>query len=241
MERERLNKFLAECGICSRREADRLIEAGRVTVSGQTAQVGAQVEEGQEILVDGKPVARKREKIVLLYHKPVGVVCTERDPHEKRTLSSEVKYPVRVTYAGRLDKESQGLLILTNDGDLIEEMMRGANGHEKEYVVRVNKKITRDFLDRMAAGIYLKDLGVKTRPCRVEQVGEKTFRIVLTQGLNRQIRRMCSQLNYSIVSLRRERIVNLQLGDLKPGELREATEEEVRELWDCLKIQENEG
>lgn len=240
MERERLNKFLAECGICSRREADRLIEAGRVTVSGQTAQVGAQVEEGQEILVDGKPVARKKEKIVLLYHKPVGVVCTERDPHEKRTLSSEIKYPVRVTYAGRLDKESQGLLILTNDGDLIEEMMRGANGHEKEYVVKVNKKITRDFLDRMAGGIYLKDLGVKTRRCRVEQVGEKTFRIVLTQGLNRQIRRMCSQLDYSIVSLRRERIVNLKLGDLKPGELREATAEEVRELWNCLKIQENE-
>lgn len=241
MERERLNKFLAECGICSRREADNLISAGRVMVSGQPARLGAVVEEGQEVLVDGKPVARRDRKVVLLYHKPVGVVCTERDPHEKRTLSNEIKYPLRVTYAGRLDKESQGLLILTNDGALIDEMMRGAKGHEKEYIVKVDRKITEEFLKRMAGGIYLRDLKVKTRPCRTEKLGENTFRIVLTQGLNRQIRRMCGELNYRIVSLKRVRVVNLRLGDLKPGELREASEEEVRELWKCLKNSGNEG
>lgn len=235
MERVRLNKFLAECGVCSRREADRLIEAGRVTVDGHMAQTGQSVEENQSILVDGKAVAGKNRKVVLLYHKPFGVVCTEKDPHAKRILTDEVKYPVRVTYAGRLDKDSQGLLILTNDGELIEEMMRGANGHEKEYLVRVNRKLTREFLERMSAGVYLKELDVKTRACRVEQTGENTFRIVLTQGLNRQIRRMCGALNYEVVRLKRVRVVNLELGDLKPGEYREATDREMRELMAALR------
>lgn len=235
MERIRLNKFLAQCGICSRREADRLIEEGRVTVDGRIAGMGCQVCGTEKVLVNGKAAERKKEKVVLLYHKPVGVVCTEKDPHAKRTISSELKYPVRVTYAGRLDKDSHGLLLLTNDGDLIEEMMRGANGHEKEYVVKVNRQITEEFLSKMAAGIYLKDLETTTRACEVTKVGEKTFRIILTQGLNRQIRRMCSALGYEVISLKRERVVNLELGNLKAGEYREATTEEIENLWSAIK------
>lgn len=235
MERIRLNKFLAECGVCSRREADRLIEAGRVQVDGSVAGMGVTVGDDQEILVDGRPVNRIEKKVVLLYNKPAGVVCTEKDSHAERTLATEVQYPVRVTYAGRLDKDSQGLLILTNDGDLIDEMMRGANGHEKEYSVIVNRPVTKTFLEKMAAGVYLEELDVTTRPCRVWQTGERSFRMVLTQGLNRQIRRMCGSLGYRVLGLRRLRVVNLHLGELKPGELREATEEEVKALWNALK------
>lgn len=181
MEKERLNKYLASCGVCSRREADRLIEEGQVTVNGAAAQVGTQVDSTDKITVRGKLLHGKEEKVVFAYYKPVGVVCTERDKFADKKISDMVHFPVRVTYAGRLDKDSEGLLLLTNDGALIEAMMRGSSGHEKEYIVRLNKEVTDEFVSKMASGVYLRELKVKTRPCRVEKVGKFTFRIVLTQ------------------------------------------------------------
>lgn len=235
MERMRLNKYLAACGIASRREADRLIEQGAVLVNGQSAQMGMLVNGEDEILVHGKKVQEQERKVVLLYHKPAGVVCTRKDAHAERTIETEISYPVRVTYAGRLDKESTGLMILTNDGDLIEEMMRGANGHEKEYVVRVNRPIAKEDLKKMEEGLYLEELGVTTRPCETHKMGERVFRIVLTQGLNRQIRRMCEAVGYRVTRLERVRVANLTLGDLKEGEMRELSEQEIRKLWKTLK------
>lgn len=236
MELMRLNKFLASRGICSRREADRLIESGSVTVNGSPAQMGMLVDGSEEIICEGKKVGEEQKKVVLLYHKPAGVTCTQRDAHAKRTIATEIDYPVRVTYAGRLDKESEGLLLLTNDGDLIEEMMRGANGHEKEYEVWVNRPIQASDLKEMAGGVYLEELDVTTRPCEVRKTGEKSFRIVLTQGLNRQIRRMCETLGYRVVHLVRYRVVNLELGDLPKGQYREATAQEVDGLWKALRF-----
>ncbi len=165
MGKERLNKYLAACGVCSRREADRLIEEGRVQVNGKGAENGMQVSDADEILVNGKPLQGKNEKVVLAYYKPLGVVCTEKDRFAEKKITDMVKFPVRVTYAGRLDKDSEGLLLLTNDGDLINSMMRGSAGHEKEYIVKVNKEITQEFLAEMASGVYLSELGIKTKPC----------------------------------------------------------------------------
>lgn len=231
----RLNKYLAECGICSRRAADRLIQEGKVTIDGRTAQMGEQVTGREKIAVNGKLVAGKQESVLLLYHKPEGVVCTEKDPHAQRTIATQIRYPVRVTYAGRLDKDSSGLLLMTNDGDLIEEMMRGSNGHEKEYIVRVDKNLTPSFLEKMGQGVYLKELDRTTRPCEISKIGARTFSIVLTQGLNRQIRRMCETLGYGVISLKRVRVVNLLLGDLRPGEYREASPQEIAELHRSLR------
>lgn len=180
----RINKYLAHAGVCSRREADRLIEQGKVLVNGQRPDTGQTVSHRDEITVNGKPVQGQRKNVVLAFYKPVGVTCTEKDAHAEKIINDLVHYPVRVTYAGRLDKDSEGLLLLTNDGDLIQGMMRGANRHEKEYIVRVDKEITPDFLSRMASGIYLKELKIKTRECRLEQMGRYTFKIVLTQGVN---------------------------------------------------------
>ena len=236
MERIRLNKYLASCGICSRRDADKLIEEGMVLVNGMPAQMGMLVDGSEEIYYRGRKVEQREPKVVLLYHKPEGVTCTEKDSHAERTISTEIDYPVRVTYAGRLDKESKGLLILTNDGDLIEEMMRGANGHEKEYSVRVNRPILVSDLKKMSEGLFLEDLGVSTRPCITRKTGERTFRIVLTQGLNRQIRRMCEAVGYRVTDLTRLRVVNLELGNLKEGQYREATKEEIDSLWRQLKV-----
>lgn len=188
---ERLNKYLADCGICSRREADRMIEAGRVIVNGVPAQMGMRISEMDDITVDGRPLDKKDRKVVLAYYKPVGVTCTEKDKYAEKTIRDAIDYPIRVTYAGRLDKDSEGLLLLTNDGDLINGLMRAANYHEKEYLVRVNKPITDTFLQKMAEGVFLKELNVQTRPCQVEKEGKFVFRIVAHQGLNRQIRRMC--------------------------------------------------
>jgi len=227
----RLNKYLAECGVCSRREADKLIEAGRVTVNGEIAETGCRVRPDDAIAVDGKALSGRNRKVVLAFYKPVGVTCTERDPHAEKVLSDLVKYPVRVTYAGRLDRDSEGLLLLTNDGNLIDAMMRGANGHEKEYLVRVDKEITDDILSKLSGGIYLDELKVQTRPCETERVGKYTFRIVLTQGLNRQIRRMCAACGRRVVSLKRVRVLNITLDGLKPGEYRELTEAELSELY----------
>lgn len=231
MKNERLNKYLASCGICSRREADRLIEEGRVLVNRQKANVGMLVSDQDTILVNGKSVHGKNEKVVLAYYKPVGVVCTERDRFADKKITDMVKFPVRVTYAGRLDKDSEGLLLLTNDGELIEAMMRGSAAHEKEYVVKVDKEITDIFLKSLENGVFLPELNLKTRPCKAEMIGKYTFRIVLTQGVNRQIRRMAKELGYRVYAIKRVRVINIQLADLKPGQYRRIIGNELQSLY----------
>jgi len=231
----RLNKYIAECGVCSRREADRLIENGRVMVNGKTATMGIKVYAGDEVTVNGKKLTGKNDKVVLAYYKPVGVTCTENDKHAEVTIKDVMDYPVRVTYAGRLDKESEGLLLMTNDGELINLLMRGANGHEKEYIVRVTKELPEDFKDKMEAGIFLKELNVRTKPCRVDIIGPYTFKIILTQGLNRQIRRMCESLGLKVSSLKRVRVASIELGKLKPGTLRRITGDELDALYDYVR------
>ena len=230
MEGTRLNKYLAECGVCSRREADKLIESGKVFVNGHPATMGTRVTESDEVCV-GKKVLGKAKKVVLAFYKPIGVTCTEKDKYADKIVNDYVKYPVRVTYAGRLDKDSEGLLLLTNDGDLIEAVMRGVHQHEKEYIVKVNKEVTEDFLQKMAAGVYLPELKVRTRACKVEAVGKFTFKIILTQGLNRQIRRMCKEMGYEVTSLKRVRVMNIKLNKLTPGQFREVTGEELEKLY----------
>lgn len=234
-EKERLNKYLAACGICSRRDADRLIEEGKVKINGMTAKMGMRVGERDHIQVNGKPVSGPKTKAVIAYYKPVGVTCTERDKFADKKITDMIKYPVRLTYAGRLDKESEGLMLMTNDGSLIDAMMRGSGGHEKEYTVKVNKEITSDFITKMRKGIYLPELSVTTQPCKIEAVGKYTFRIILTQGVNRQIRRMCKELGYQVFSIKRIRIVNIKLAKLKPGEYRELSEEELQVLYNSCK------
>lgn len=240
MEKMRLNKFLAHSGVCSRREADKLIEQGKVLVNGKLPSQGQSVDGQDEITVSGKKIRGRERTVVLAFYKPVGVTCTERDVHAERIISDFVRYPVRVTYAGRLDKDSEGLLLLTNDGDLIQGMMRGENRHEKEYVVKTDKEITADFLLKMSQGVYLKEMDVTTRPCELEKIGKYTFQIILTQGVNRQIRRMCAVFGYQIKSLKRVRVMHITLDDLRPGEYRELAEEEVQRLCrDCGISREN--
>lgn len=236
---ERLNKYLAECGICSRREADRFISEGRVSVNGIVAVMGTKVSENDKITLNGKSVEGKNKKVVLAYYKPVGVTCTEKDKYAKKKINDVLKYPVRLTYAGRLDKDSEGLLVMTNDGELIDSMMRGANKHDKEYIVKVDKEITKEFLKNMADGIYIKDLDITTRPCKVSIIGKFTFNIILTQGVNRQIRRMAKCLGYEVKALKRVRIMNVNLANLKSGEFRTIEGEELAELYGkCgLKVQ----
>ena len=227
----RLNKYLADCGICSRREADKLIEQGRVTVNGQTAVAGCRVTEQDSIAVNGRQLQGKPQKVVLAFYKPVGVTCTEQDKHAEKIINDYVKYPVRVTYAGRLDKDSEGLLLLTNDGDLIDAVMRGAHRHEKEYIVKVNRELEPAFLEKMAAGVYLPELKQTTRPCEIRQTGKYTFQIILTQGLNRQIRRMCKACGYEVRQLKRIRVMNIRLEKLTPGKYREVQGEELEQLY----------
>lgn len=227
----RLNKYLAECGVCSRRDADKLIKEGRVTINGIAAETGARLWGKESVFVNGKLLRSPNEKKVLAYYKQVGVTCTEKDKYAGKKISDVIKYPLRVTYAGRLDKDSEGLMILTNDGELIDKIMRGANRHEKEYQVKVNKEITEEFLQNMEEGVWLKELQTRTRPCQVWQEGKYTFRIVLTQGLNRQIRRMCHTFGYEVKSLKRVRIMNIELKGLKPGEYREVVGEELHRLY----------
>ena len=240
----RLNKYLSEAGVCSRREADRLIESGIVTVDGKTAAPGMKVEDGQEVRVGKKVVKSKTKKTVLAMYKPAGIVCTE-DKREKKNIIRFLNYPVRITYAGRLDKDSEGLLIMTNDGDLINGMMRARYAHEKEYKVRVNKEVAPEFIEKMSRGVHIRDkeknLDAVTRPCTVKKTGKYTFSIILTQGLNRQIRRMCEALGYKVDVLKRIRIMNVELGDLKPGQVRELTEQELKELYGTVKERENVG
>lgn len=227
----RLNKYLAESGICSRRDADRLIEEGRVTVDRRTARLGDIVTGQETIMVNGKPVRGKDDKVVLAYYKPLGVTCTEKDAHAEKTVKDALSYPVRVTYAGRLDRDSEGLLIMTNDGSLIHAMMQGEGGHEREYIVKVDQELREQHLWMMAEGVYLEELDRRTRPCVVEKLGKYTFRIVLTQGLNRQIRRMCKKFRYRVLSLKRVRVMNIELGEMKPGSCREITGRELKELY----------
>ena len=223
----RLNKYLSDAGVCSRREADRLVQDGRVMVDGKTAVLGMQIQEGQEILVNGKKVRREEKKVLLLFHKPRGIECTA-NPKIKKNVISYIDYPIRIYYIGRLDKDSEGLLLLTNQGELVNKMMRAGNCHEKEYLVTVDKPVTDDFIKKMSSGVPI--LGTVTRKCQVEKTGKKTFRIILTQGLNRQIRRMCEYLGYRVERLARVRVMNLELGDLPVGQYREAAEKELENL-----------
>ena len=188
------------------------------------------MEETDTVSIGKKILQGKRSCKVLAFYKPVGVTCTERDPHAEKKIMDLIHYPERLTYAGRLDKDSEGLILLTNDGDLINAMMRGANRHEKEYIVKTDREITPDFLDKMRNGVYLKELDITTRECRIEKTGKYTFRIILTQGVNRQIRRMCEACGVKVKALKRIRVMNILLGDLKPGEWREITGEELEQL-----------
>lgn len=233
----RLNKYLSEAGVCSRREADKLIESGKVTVDGRRAEMGMKVTESQVVCVGKKQVKPKNEMVLLAVNKPVGIVCTE-EKREKNNIIQFLKYPQRITYIGRLDKDSEGLLLMTNNGDIINKMMRAGNEHEKEYIVTVNKPITDEFIEKMAGGVPILD--TVTRKCRVEKFGKFKFRIILTQGLNRQIRRMCEYLGYKVTRLSRVRVMNIKLGDLKPGEYRVVTEKEISKLYELIKDSSNE-
>lgn len=228
----RLNKYLSEAGVCSRREADRLIASGRVTVDGRPGETGMKVWPGQKVCIGKKVVSRQEEMVLLAVNKPVGIVCTE-ERRERNSIIRYLDYPVRVTYIGRLDKDSRGLLLMTNNGDIINQIMRSANRHEKEYKVTVDREVTRDFLDRMAAGVPILD--TVTRPCQVQKIGKYTFSIILTQGMNRQIRRMCEALGYQVKDLVRTRILNIRLGNLKEGEYRQVTDEELNELYERIR------
>ena len=230
----RINKYIAGAGVCSRREADRLIDTGKVTINGNVASQGMGVSAKDVVCVNGKVIRIKDEKVVLAFYKPIGITCTEKDKFAQKTIMEYIKYPVRVTYAGRLDKDSEGLILLTNDGDLIQALMKGSHHHEKEYVVKVDREITRDFLEKMAAGVYLSELDRTTKPCHIEQVGKYTFKIILTQGLNRQIRRMTKCFGYNVTSLKRIRIEKITLDGLKIGQYRELTEREKENLYETV-------
>lgn len=226
----RLNKYIAMCGVSSRRDADKLIEQGKVKVNGEVATQGTKVFEGDSVKVGSKLIKPSEETVVLAFYKPVGVTCTERDAHAELTISDILKYKERVTYAGRLDKDSEGLLLMSNDGQLIQDMMKGENAHEKEYIVKINKPVYKELLENLSKGVYLKDLHKTTRPCTVKKVSKDTFSIVLTQGLNRQIRRMCEAFDVKVLQLKRIRVVNVTLSGLNPGEYRKLSNEEITKL-----------
>ena len=235
----RINKFLSEAGVCSRREADRQIEAGNVTIDGVVAETGSKVMPGQSVCFNGKPVTKEEEMILLAFHKPVGIVCTA-EKREKNNVIDYINYPKRIYPVGRLDKDSEGLLLLTNNGEIVNKMMRSGNMHEKEYIVTVNKPVTESFIRGLAGGVPLVELNTTTRKCKVEQVGKKQFRIILTQGLNRQIRRMCEYFGYRVEKLVRTRIMNIELGDLEAGKYREVTVEEYKKLQALIKHSSND-
>lgn len=225
----RINKYLSECGVCSRREADILIEKKQVIVNGNFAQFGMQVEDTDVVKVSGKIVKQLVEKTYLAFNKPRGIVCTA-EKREENNLIDYLGFEKRITYAGRLDKDSEGLLLLTDDGDLIDALMTGKNGHEKEYVVEVAHSLTDEKIDKLASGVHLKEINRTTRACKVWRSGENEFHIVLTQGINRQIRRMCKNVGLRVVTLKRIRIENIKLGDIAVGEYRKLAETELNEL-----------
>lgn len=225
----RINKYISEAGICSRREADKLVEAGEVLINGNRAENGSKVYEDDDVTVKGRRVKGRDPKVYLAFYKPAGIVCTS-DRQEADNIMDYIDYPVRVTYCGRLDKDSEGLLLLSNDGDFMQALMRGANGHEREYLVRVDKPLTDDFISSMEKGVFLEDLNMTTKKCRIRKISDVTFTITLTQGLNRQIRRMCRHFDYHVRFLKRVRIENIQLGDMDPGSYRELDKAELAEL-----------
>lgn len=235
----RINKFLSEAGVCSRREADRQIEAGNVTIDGTVAEMGSKVMPGQMVRFNGKAVTKEEEMILLVFHKPAGIVCTA-EKREKNNVIDYIHYPKRIYPIGRLDKDSEGLLLLTNNGEIVNKMMRSGNMHEKEYIVTVNKPVTDSFLRGLAGGVPLVELNTTTRKCHVERLGKKQFKIILTQGLNRQIRRMCEYFGYRVEKLIRTRIMNIELGGLEVGTYREVTAEEYQKLQDLIKYSSNE-
>ena len=236
----RINKFLSAAGYCSRREADRLIEAGEVTVDGETAVLGTMVGPGEHVRVKGKDLGTVdgmagRKQILIAVNKPAGIVCTTSDKDHAENIVELVDYPERIFPIGRLDKDSEGLILLTNEGELVNEILRGANYHEKEYLVKVDRALTDGFIDHMRRGVHLDELQITTRPCKVVPVDRTSFTIVLTQGLNRQIRRMCEALGFHVVRLERTRIMNIRLGSLKSGTWRNVTQEEKKTLLSMLK------
>ncbi|KZE46298.1 23S rRNA pseudouridine synthase F [Brevibacillus parabrevis] len=223
----RINKFISETGICSRREADKLIDAKRVTINGLVAELGSTVSPGDDVRIDGNPLGAKKKHVYIALNKPVGITCTT-ELHVKGNIVDFVNHPERIFPIGRLDKDSQGLILLTNDGDIVNKILRAENNHEKEYIVTVDKPVTANFLHGMANGVRI--LGTVTKPCKVTKVNERVFNIILTQGLNRQIRRMCQAFGYQVRQLQRVRIMNIRLGNLKIGQWRNLTSEEMKEL-----------
>mgnify|MGYP000026748307 CR=1 FL=1 len=235
----RINKFLSDIGFCSRRQADKLIEEKRVYINNELATVGMRLSNGQAVKVDKKVIGKlediENKKLVLIaVNKPVGVVCSTTDNDKAINLVDFINYPTRIYPIGRLDKDSRGLILMTNQGKLVNEIMKASNYHEKEYFVKVDKKISLEFIKNMSEGVYLKELKVKTRKCRVEKINDYEFRIILTQGLNRQIRRMSKTLGYEVIELKRVRIMNIKLGKLMEGTYRNVSKSEYKELMESI-------
>jgi 23S rRNA pseudouridine2604 synthase len=226
-----LNKFLSATGLCSRREADRWIEAGRVKINSQVAKRGNRVHEGDQVLLDNKPLQQKAELVYIALHKPPGITCTT-DRQDPTNIIDFVQHPQRIFPIGRLDKPSTGLILLTNDGDIVNKILREENEHDKEYIVSVNRPISHEFIHKMQAGVPILD--TITKPCKVEKIGKQVVRITLTQGLNRQIRRMCEALDYKVITLKRVRIMNIRLGKLPVGTWRALTKKELDQLQQML-------
>lgn len=227
----RINKFLSSAGIVSRRGADKWIEDGRITINGELAELGSRVTEEDEVRADGKIVSRETELVYIALNKPVGITSTT-ERHIKGNVVDFINHPLRIFHIGRLDKDSNGLLLMTNDGDIVNEILREEHGHEKEYIVTVDKPITKDFIRKMESGVDILD--TTTKPCKVRQLGPRKFNITLTQGLNRQIRRMCSALGFHVRTLQRTRILNIHLGDLPIGKWRDLTTAEREEMFKLL-------
>ena len=228
---KRLNKFIADSGYCSRREADRLIDEGRVRIDGRVGVLGDKILPGMVVTVDGHALSGQGEKVYILLNKPIGVVCTA-DPREPMNVVDYLNYPIRIFPVGRLDKDSEGLLLLTSDGEIVNRLLRAAGGHEKEYEVVIDRPVTPEFIQKMSSGVPILD--TVTLPCRVRRTGERSFNIILVQGLNRQIRRMCEALGCNVRSLRRIRIMNLRIGALKPGQWRMVAPDELAVLLRSL-------
>ena len=231
----RLNKFLSSIGFCSRRQADKYIESGKIYIDDSVAGLGSELYDKQKVYFEKTYIGqiddlKLKQRIVLAVNKPRGIVCTSSDRDRAENIVDFINYPLRIYPVGRLDKDSEGLLLMTNDGSLVNALMKAKNHHEKEYMVEVNKNIDEAFLQAMSAGVYIKELKVKTRKCYIEKISEKSFKIILTQGLNRQIRRMCESLGFKVLSLRRIRIVNITLGKLKTGEYRKLSMTELDTL-----------
>ena len=234
----RINKYLSEAGVCSRREADRRLEAGDITIDGQAARMGDRVLPGQKVCILGKEVSKEEEMILLAMNKPVGIVCTA-EKREKNNVIDYLHYPKRVYPIGRLDKDSEGLLLLTNNGDIVNKMMRAGNMHEKEYVVTVNRPVSDSFIRGLQGGVPLVELGTTTRKCKAWKTSGRQFHIILTQGLNRQIRRMCEYFGYRVEKLVRVRIMNIELGDLATGTYRKVSDQEYQQLQKLIKTSSN--